>query len=413
MTSAPSSASQAAVELSAAPDRSEAAERAAQLFEESFGYQPDGVWSAPGRVNIIGEHVDYQDGLCLPMAISHRCFAAAARTPTNRLRLRSAQDETVLDIDARTLAPETVTGWPAYVAGVLWALGSRISGASTRGMDILIDGQVPLGAGLSSSAALECSAAEAIEDLLSLGTEPLERVRAAITAETDFAGASTGGLDQSASVLSREGHALFLDCRDFSTRPVPWDLASQGLALLITDTRAEHSHVDGEYTARRADSERAAQELGVATLRDVDAADVAALESLLAQIPDEVVRRRAHHVITEIQRVRDVDALLAAGAVREHVAELGALLNASHDSLRDDYEVTVPQLDVAVEAARAAGAHGARMTGGGFGGSTIALVEAEQAEQVAAAIAAAFAEHGFDSPVFFLALPSEGAGQDR
>ena len=413
MNSAAPSASPAAVELSAAPDRAAAAERAAQLFEESFGYQPDGVWSAPGRVNIIGEHVDYQDGLCLPMAISHRCFAAAARTPTNRLRLRSVQDETVLDIDARTLSPETVTGWPAYVAGVLWALGSRISGASTRGMDILIDGQVPLGAGLSSSAALECSAAEAIEDLLSLSTEPLDRVRAAITAETDFAGASTGGLDQSASVLSREGHALFLDCRDFSTRPVPWDLASQGLALLITDTRAEHSHVDGEYTARRADSEQAARELGVDTLRDVEATDPAALETLLATIQDEVVRRRAHHVITEIQRVREFDALLAAGTVRENVTELGALLNASHDSLREDYEVTVAQLDVAVDAARAAGAHGARMTGGGFGGSTIALVEAEQAEQVAAAIAAAFTEQGFEAPVFFLALPSEGAGQDR
>ena len=413
MNSAAPSASPAAVELSAAPDRAAAAERAAQLFEESFGYQPDGVWSAPGRVNIIGEHVDYQDGLCLPMAISHRCFAAAARTPTNRLRLRSVQDETVLDIDARTLSPETVTGWPAYVAGVLWALGSRISGASTRGMDILIDGQVPLGAGLSSSAALECSAAEAIDDLLSLGTEPLDRVRAAITAETDFAGASTGGLDQSASVLSREGHALFLDCRDFSTRPVPWDLASQGLALLITDTRAEHSHVDGEYTARRADSEQAARELGVDTLRDVEATDPAALETLLATIQDEVVRRRAHHVITEIQRVREFDALLAAGTVRENVTELGALLNASHDSLREDYEVTVAQLDVAVDAARAAGAHGARMTGGGFGGSTIALVEAEQAEQVAAAIAAAFTEQGFEAPVFFLALPSEGAGQDR
>src|SRR5690606_14632503 len=226
--------------LSAAPDRSEAADRAAALFEEAYGYQPDGVWSAPGRVNIIGEHVDYQDGLCLPMAISHRCFAAAARTPTDRLRLRSAQDETILDIDARELTPEAVTGWPAYVAGVLWALGKRISGGSTRGMDLMIDGQVPLGAGLSSPAALECAAAEAIEALLTLGTTPLERVRAAITAETDFAGASTGGLDQSASVLSHEGHALYLDCRGFSTRPVPWDLASQGLALLITDTRAEH-----------------------------------------------------------------------------------------------------------------------------------------------------------------------------
>ncbi|AXK45821.1 galactokinase [Brachybacterium saurashtrense] len=396
--------------LSSAPDRAEAAERAAARFEESFGYEPDGVWSAPGRVNIIGEHVDYQDGLCLPMAISHRCFAAAARTPTDRLRVRSAQNETVLDIDARELAPGVVTGWPAYVAGVLWALRSRISGAATRGMDIMIDGQVPLGAGLSSSAALECAVAEAIEALLTLGTEPLDRVRAAITAETEFAGASTGGLDQSAAVLAREGHALLLDCRDMTTRPVPWDLASQGLALLITNTRAEHSHVDGEYTARRADSERAAQALGLSTLRE---ADPAGLETLLAGIEDEVVRRRAHHVITEIQRVREVDALLAAGTVREHVTELGALLNASHDSLRVDYQVTVPQLDVAVEAARAAGAHGARMTGGGFGGSTIALVEAQAAQDVAAAIAAAFAEQGFDAPEFFLALPSEGAGQDR
>ncbi|WP_394215497.1 galactokinase [Brachybacterium vulturis] len=400
----------ASVELSAAPERSAAADRAAQLFEESFGYAPDGVWSAPGRVNIIGEHVDYQDGLCLPMAISHRCFAAAARTPTDRLRLRSAQDETVLDIDARTLSPETVTGWPAYVAGVLWALRSRISGVTTRGMDIMIDGQVPLGAGLSSSAALECAAAEAIEDLLSLGTGPLDRVRAAITAETDFAGASTGGLDQSAAVLSREGHALFLDCRDFSTRPVPWDLASQGLALLITDTRAEHSHVDGEYSARRADSERAAAALGVPTLRD---ADPAQLDQLLARVDDEVVRRRARHVITEIQRVREFDLLLADGTVREHVTELGALLNASHDSLREDYEVTVPPLDLAVEAARRAGAHGARMTGGGFGGSTIALVEAAQAQTVAAEIAAAFTAQGFGTPEFFLALPAEGAGQDR
>ncbi|WP_193103426.1 galactokinase [Brachybacterium sp. FME24] len=399
-----------AVTLSAAPDRGEAAAHAEALFVEAFGYAPDGVWSAPGRVNIIGEHVDYQDGLCLPMAISHRCFAAAARTPTDRLRLRSAQDDLILDLDARELEPGAVEGWPAYVAGVLWALRPHISGASTQGMDIMIDGQVPLGAGLSSSAALECSAAEAIDALLSLGTEPLQRVQAAITAETDFAGASTGGLDQSASVLSRAGHALFLDCRDFSTRPVPWDLASQGLALLITDTRAEHSHVDGEYTARRADSERAAELLGVDTLRD---ADVAQLQELLAGIDDEVVRRRARHVLTEIQRVKDVDALLASGTVREHVTELGALLDASHDSLRDDYEVTVAQLDVAVDAARAAGAHGARMTGGGFGGSTIALVEAEQAQPVAAAIASAFVEHGFSAPEFFLALPSEGAGQDR
>lgn len=411
-TSAPATAENT-VALSAAPERTEAAERVHAMFVEAFGYEPDGVWSAPGRVNIIGEHVDYQDGLCLPMAISHRCFAAAARTPTNLLRLRSAQEDQILEIDATELEPGAITGWPAYVAGVLWALRSHISGATTRGMDIMINGQVPLGAGLSSSAALECAAAEAIESLLTLGTTPLQRVQAAITAETDFAGASTGGLDQSASVLSRSGHALFLDCRDFSTRLVPWDLASQDLALLITDTRAEHSHVDGEYTARRADSERAAQELGVQTLRDIEVEGEQELQERLAAIADETVRRRAHHVITEIQRVKAFDALLESGTVREHVAELGALLNASHDSLRDDYEVTVEALDTAVDAARAAGAHGARMTGGGFGGSTIALVEADQAQSIAQAIAAAFAEKGLDAPEFFLALPSEGAGQDR
>lgn len=396
--------------LSTAPDRARAAQRVEEAFAQSFGYSPDGVWSAPGRVNIIGEHVDYQDGLCLPMAISHRCFAAAARTPTDRVRLRSLQSDVELDIDAGELTPGAVEGWPAYVAGVLWALRSFISGSATQGMDVLIDGHVPLGSGLSSSAALECATAEAIESLLSLGTTPLERVKAAITAETEFAGASTGGLDQSASVLSRAGHALFLDCRDFSTRPVPWDLGSQGLALLITDTRAEHSHVDGEYVARRADSERAAELIGVPTLREVPFEQ---LEEALGRIEDDTVRRRARHVITEIRRVKEFDGLLSSGSVRDHLAELGDLLNASHDSLRDDYEVTVPALDVAVDAARAAGAHGARMTGGGFGGSTIALVEAEQAEAVAGAVAHAFRQQSLGEPVFFLALPSEGAGQDR
>lgn len=396
-------------ELSEAPDRPAAARSVRDRFEEVYGYAPDGVWSAPGRVNIIGEHVDYQDGLCLPMAISHRCFAAAARTPTDRVRIRSVQSEETFAMDAADLSPEKVSGWPAYVAGVLWALRPFISGAERAGMDILIDGHVPLGSGLSSSAALECSAAEAMESLLSLGTEPLDRVRACIRAETDFAGASTGGLDQAASVLSHAGQALLLDCRDFSTTPVPWDLASQDLALLICDTRAEHSHVDGEYAARRRDSERAAQEIGVATLRDVDPAD---LDAALERIEDPTVRRRARHVVTEIQRVRETAQLLEAGGVRENLERIGALLNASHDSLRDDYEVTVPALDVAVDAAREAGAHGARMTGGGFGGSIIALVEADAAQRVAGAIADAFAREGLGEAEFFLALPEDGAGPD-
>lgn len=405
----PTAPATAGPELSAAGDREQAARGVSALFEESFGYAPDGVWSAPGRVNIIGEHVDYQDGLCLPMAISHRCFAAAARTPTDRVRLRSAQSDQVLEVDAADLAPGAVEGWPAYVAGVLWALRPFVSGSQKSGMDVMIDGHVPLGAGLSSSAALECAAAEAIESLLSLGTTALDRVRACIRAETEFAGASTGGLDQSASVLAHQGHALLLDCRDFSTTQVPWDLASQGLALLICDTRAEHSHVDGEYAARRRDSESAAAALGVGTLRDVDPEE---LEAMLPRIHDETVRRRARHVVTEIRRVREVAELLGEGTVREHIGRIGDLLDASHDSLREDYEVTVPALDVAVEAARAAGAHGARMTGGGFGGSVIALVEAGDAVTVAGAITRAFADADLGEPGFFLALPEEGAGQD-
>lgn len=395
--------------LSAAPDREAAADAIAAHFTEVFGYESDGVWSAPGRVNIIGEHVDYQDGLCLPMAISHRCFIAAARTPTNLLRLRSVQSDVAIDVDVSDLEPGDVDGWGAYVAGVLWAL-ERFRGAGQGGADILVDGHVPLGAGLSSSAALECAAAEAFESLLSLGTAPLDRVRAAIRAETEFAGASTGGLDQSASVLCTAGHALELDCRDFSTAPVPWDLASAGLALLICDTKAEHSHVDGEYAARRRDSEAAAAAVGVPTLRDVEPAD---LDAVLARIEDGTVRCRARHIVTEIQRVRETVELLRTTDLRAGVERLGALLNASHDSLRDDYEVTVPALDVAVDAARAAGAHGARMTGGGFGGSVIALVESDAAESVAAAITAAFAREGLGTPAFFLALPEDGAGQDR
>lgn len=399
--------------LTTAPERGAAAQEAARQFHDAFGYEPEGVWSAPGRVNIIGEHVDYQDGLCLPMAISHRCFIAAARTGTGLLRMRSAQTDVATEAPVRDLAPGSVDGWSAYVAGVLWAMQDGAPESSDAeaaiGLDVLVDGHVPLGAGLSSSAALECSAAEAFEDLLGLRTEPLDRVRAAIRAETEFAGASTGGLDQSASVLCTAGHALLLDCRDFSTQPVPWDLAAQDLALLICDTRAEHSHVDGEYAARRRDSEAAAVAIGVPTLRDVDAER---LDEALATIEDETVRRRARHAIREIERVRETAELLTHGSVRENVERLGDLMDASHDSLRDDYDVTVPALDVAVDAARAAGAHGARMTGGGFGGSVIALVEADAAESVAAAMRDAARREGLAEPAFFLALPEAGAGRD-
>ena len=400
--------------LAQARDRASAARALAERFESEFGYAPDGVWSAPGRVNIVGEHVDYQDGLCLPMAISHRCFVAGARTATNVIRVRSLQADGACEVTLDSLEPGSVEGWAGYVVGVLWALRPFISGAQEVGLDLLVDGDVPLGAGLSSSAALECATAEAVEALLSLATEPLDRVRASIKAETAFVGASTGGLDQSASVLCTEGHALELDCRDFSTTQVPWELEREGLALLICDTRAEHALVGGEYAERRRASETAAAELGAATLRDVVDAAGPELDprAVVAPIADAVVRRRAHHIVTEIVRVERFVALLRGGGVRAHLEEIGSLMDASHDSLRDDYEVTVPALDVAVAAARAAGAHGARMTGGGFGGSVIALVDADRAQATAQAIADAFARESLGEPHFFLASPAAGAGED-
>lgn len=397
--------------LHSAALRPAAARVATDGFVRAYGYAPDGVFSAPGRVNIIGEHVDYQAGLCLPMAISHRCFVAASRTEGDAVRLRSAQAHQVVEVEASSLAPGAVKGWAAYVAGVIWALDAFFpeNTRGARGMDIFVDGHVPLGAGLSSSASLECATAEALEALFGLGTSPRERIEACIVAETQFAGAATGGLDQSASILCEEGQALLLDCRDGSTRLIPWDLASQELALLIIDTRASHSLVGGEYGERRAQAEAAAEALGVSTLREVPPEEA---DGQLARLDDPVVRRRARHIVSEIQRVRDFTALLGGSSVRASLDAIGTLLNASHDSLREDFEVTVPELDVAVEAARAAGAHGARMTGGGFGGSVIALVEASDVEAVAQAVADAFAAQRWGAPQFFLASPSQGAGRD-
>jgi galactokinase len=209
-------------------------------------------------------------------------------------------------------------------------------------------------------------------------------------------------MDQSASTLSRTGHALFLDCRSLESEQIPLPLDLLGLAVLIIDTRAPHRHTDNEYALRRATCESAARELGVAALRDV-----ADLDAALAALADPVARRRVRHVVTENERVEQTVALLLGG----RAAEIGPLLTASHASLRDDFEVTVPELDVAVEAALAEGAYGARMTGGGFGGCVVALVDADRADAVAAAVAKAFANHGFTEPVSFGAVPGPGAAR--
>ncbi len=374
-------------------------QRARAVFDRAFGIAPDGVWSAPGRVNLIGEHTDYNGGLCLPVALAHRTFAAVRRRGDDIARMVSAWDASVVTaLELASVAPGAVDGWTAYVAGVAWALRER--GLPVAGVDVAVDSCVPVGSGLSSSAALSCSVALALDAVNALAQDRAALAADCVRAENEIAGAPTGGMDQAAALRSTAGHALLLDCRDLSVRHVPFDPAADGLALLVIDTRAEHALVDGQYAQRRATCEEAARLLGVATLRDLtdDPGDAErALATLADGTADGDLRvRRVRHVLSEIARVGAFVALLDAGRLRES----GPLLDASHASLRDDYEVSCRELDVAVEAARAAGALGARMTGGGFGGSAIALVEADALVTVADAVDAAFAREGLRPPAF-------------
>lgn len=380
----------------------EGTDRVRGLFAGRFEAEPEGTWSAPGRVNLIGEHTDYNGGLCLPIALPHRTYTAVRRRDDDLVRLVSAQEPTgIRTVDLADVAPGTVDGWVGYVVGVAWAL--RQAGHAVAGFDVAIDSCVPYGAGLSSSAALEASTAVALDAVFGLGLAASDEGRATLAAlcvraENEIAGAPTGGMDQAASLRSQDGHALLLDCLDGSVRHVPFDLAAHDLALLVVDTRAEHALVDGQYAARRASCEAAAARLGVATLREISD-DPRGLEWALDKLDDEVQVRRVRHVVNEIDRVTWFVALLDAG----EVGLVGTLMNASHASLRDDYEVSCRELDLVVDTARAAGAVGARMTGGGFGGSAIALVAADEVDRVAHAVADAFAADGLRAPAFLVA----------
>ena len=371
-----------------------------ERFESTLGGVPDGAWVAPGRVNLIGEHTDYNDGFVLPLALPQGAVATVARRSDGRLRMASEQADGLVEVDVDDLAPGRVEGWAAYVAGVVWSV--REAGHEIGGLDILIDGDVPLGAGLSSSAALECATALALVDLHDLGIDRPTLARLAQRAENDFVGVPCGIMDQSAALACTRDHALFLDTRSFETEQVPLDLGSEGMALLVLDTKAPHQLVDGEYAARRRSCEEAAASLGLTALRDVDGA---VLDATLDRLEDPVARRRVRHVVTENERVLQTVAQLRSGSARD----IGPLLTASHESLRVDYEVTVPELDTAVEAALDAGALGARMTGGGFGGCVIALVESDAAESVARRVAKAFAAADFAPPAWFVAAASPGA----
>lgn len=374
---------------------------AVDLYAAALGGRPDGVWAAPGRVNLIGEHVDYNAGLCLPLALPHAAFAAVRRREDQVVRVVSELNRhhvwqgQVADIQPGRGIPS----WVAYIAGVAWA--SVQAGLSTGGFDVAVASCVPVGAGLSSSASVECATGIALDELFSwqLAADDDGRARLAalcVQAENDVAGAPTGGMDQAVSLRSSAGHAMELDCRDGAVRPVPFDLGASGLALLVIDTRASHALADGQYGRRRAACESAAQHLGVSSLREVTDQDDA-----LSRLTDEWERRCVRHVVSEIGRVREVTTLLDAGRLKE----IGPLLDASHASLRDDYGVSCPELDAAVAAAKSSGALGARMTGGGFGGSAIALAPVESIPAIQDAVAAAYAQQDWRPPQFLHATP--------
>ncbi|MFH7599725.1 galactokinase [Streptomyces racemochromogenes] len=369
-------------------------------FERVHGRAPEGLWAAPGRVNLIGEHTDYNDGFALPMALPQTAVLAARRRDDGLLRLHSAQgDGRVTELRVADLAPGSVPGWARYPAGVVWALRER--GLAVGGADLHLDSTVPAGAGLSSSAALECVVAVAYEELYGLGLERPELARVAQYAENAFAGVPCGVMDQMASVCCTEGSALHLDSRSLEVRQVPFDLGGHGLRLLVLDTRVQHDLADGAYAALRAGCENAARLLGLAALRDLGEEE---LPGALGRLPAGLVPL-VRHVVTENARVGRAAERLAAGEPEA----LGPLLTEGHASLREDYGVSCAETDLAVEAAVAAGALGARMTGGGFGGSVIALVRADEAAAVARAVTAAFAGAGFGAPAVLEAVPSAGA----
>ncbi|MEV0692504.1 galactokinase [Streptomyces sp. NPDC050388] len=388
-------------------DADETTARAAgERFRELYGAAPHGVWAAPGRVNLIGEHTDYNDGFVMPFALPHTAVAAVSRRDDGVLRLHSADvDAPVVELTVDSLAPGTDRDWTAYPAGVVWAL--REAGHAVTGADIHLASTVPAGAGLSSSAALEIVVALALNDLYELGLRGWQSARLCQRAENVYVGAPVGVMDQTASACCESGHALFLDTRDLSQRQIPFDLAAEGMRLLVVDTQVKHSHSEGEYGRRRAGCEKGAALLGVDALRDVAPAD---LDAALDRLGDEEeVRRLVRHVVTENERVERVIALLESGDTRA----IGPVLTAGHSSLRDDFRVSCPELDLVVDTALASGALGARMTGGGFGGSAIVLAEAADTAPITEAIRKTFTTVGFTTPRIFEAVPSAGARRLR
>ena len=378
---------------------------AADAFLAHTGREPEGVWSAPGRVNLIGEHTDYNEGFVLPFALPLRTAVAAARRDDHVLCIRSCQRAGEgMSISLEALVPGAVEGWAAYVAGVVWSF--RQAGHRVEGVDLVVDGAVPAGAGLASSAAIECAVALALADLHDIAVAPASLARVAQRAENDFVGVPCGLMDQMVSMLATAGHALFFDTRSGATEQIGFDPAAAGLTLLVLNTHAKHSHARGAYADLRQACATAAARLGVAALRDVSTERLDEALAALAGAP--LLARKVRHVVTENARTVRTAELLRQG----RLAEIGPLLTSSHASLRDDLEVSTPALDMVVDAAMRAGALGARMTGGGFGGCAIALVADGLAPAIVEEVRREALARGFSAPTAMPAVPSAGARRD-
>lgn len=383
--------------MMAAVTRPGGAAETGEAFRQQFDALPDGVWAAPGRVNLIGEHTDYNEGFVLPFALPQRTTVAARRRRLgSEWSVWSANESARVSFGTEALVPGAVAGWAGYVAGVVWAL--RDIGADVGGAELVVTSDVPVGAGLSSSAALECSVVAALDELYELGLRPMDRALIAQRAENDYVGMPCGIMDQAASTVCTMGHALLLDCRTGELEQIPLD-TSKDLTLLLIDPHAPHQLIHGEYAARRAGCEAAAAVLGLPALRDATEDDLGRLSG------DE--RRLARHVVSENARVLATVDMLR----RDDLTSIGPLLVASHESLRDDFRVSVAELDLAVDSAVAGGALGARMTGGGFGGTIIALVAAGAVSGVESAVSTAFASRGLAEPRMTPTQASAGAGR--
>lgn len=372
-------------------------------FQKSYGRLPRWIAAAPGRVNLIGEHTDYNDGFVLPMAIDYYAVMAADRPVggENVITLRSTLEQEPVRIDLAEPIKPGAPKWGNYPRGVIAGFLAR--GINPGGLDVLLHSTVPLGSGLSSSAALEVCTATLLEAVTGKMIDPVEKALLAQKAEHDFAGVPCGIMDQFISALGREGHLLLLDCRSRETELVP--MKNHSVELLIINTNVKHELGSGEYAKRRAECEEAAKVLGVASLRDATAEQ---LEKAKAKM-SEVVYRRARHVIGEIART-----VHAAGEIREtNWPSVGQLMYASHFSLRDDYEVSCKELDVIVEIAaeigQQGGVFGCRMTGGGFGGCAVALVEVASIEAITKKIAADYKTKSGIEATLFNSHPAAGA----